>query len=193
MIDVPPCDARLVTWLSAHDQELLSAWRELVFASYPEPAALLIRGAPDPFRNPLGHRVHEGTDAVWRLFAAGNADREGLRAAMDPLMRAFAIRGQRPSEAIEFVFLLKRAVRSVAGAGLDGPTRDALDARVDGLALAAFDAYSRCRDEIQDIRVRSMRRRVATIFDRLGADHGGADEAAPPPAGAIPVVMEVKA
>jgi hypothetical protein len=185
-------DTDPATVLNARSQEILAAWRELVFASYPEPAAQLIRGTPDPFRNPLGYRLHEGTAAVMRALAAGAGDHGAFQAALDPLMRPQAIRGQPPSEGIGFVFLLKRAIRNVLGDSVDTASLENMDRRVDDLALAAFDVYSRCRDEVQEIRVRAMRRRVASIFDHLGADAGSPDQGE---AGAVPVplVMEVKA
>ncbi len=186
-------DTDPATVLNARSQEILAAWRELVFASYPEPAAQLIRGTPDPFRNPLGYRLHEGTAAVMHALAAGPGGEGAFQAALDPLMRPQAIRGQPPSEGIGFVFLLKRAIRKVLGDSVDTAALENMDRSVDDLALAAFDVYSRCRDEVQEIRVRAMRRRVASIFDHLGAaDAGSPDEVE---AGAVPVplVMEVKA
>jgi len=187
------CDPNPAAVLETSYQPLLDAWRELVFASYSAPAAQLIRGTPDPTRNPLGYRIHEGTEAVLRVLAARDGSREAFLAAMDPIMRTQAVRGQSASEAIGFIFLLKRAIRTVCGGSLDAASRDALDQRVDDLALVAFDAYSRCRDDIQDIRVRAMRRRVATIFDRLGMDAGSPDEVEPVTSVPVEVILEVKA
>jgi hypothetical protein len=188
------CEPNPAAILNTRYRPLLDAWREQVFSSYSAPAAQLIRGTPDPTRNPLGYRIHEGTEAVLRLLILPDASRDAWLAAMDPMMRTQAVRGQSASEAIGFVFLLKRAIRAVFGGSLDAAARDALDQRVDELALVAFDAYSRCRDDIQEIRVRAMRRRVATIYDRLGMDPGSPDEAEPVAGGApVPVFMEVKA
>ena len=74
---------------------------------------------------------------------------------------------RRPSEALAFVFLLKRAVRDVVGDAVDARELERFDARVDDLALAAFDVYAGCRDQLQEIRVREARRRVSTLLTRL--------------------------
>ena len=188
------CDPNVAAVLETRYQPLLDAWRDLVFSSYSAPAVQLIRGTPDPTRNPLGYRIHEGTEAVLRVLVTPDAGRDACLVALDPIMRTQAVRGQSPSEAIGFIFLLKRAGRAVWGGALDAATRDALDQRVDDLALVAFDAYARCRDDIQEIRVRAIRRRVATIYDRLGMDAGSPDEVEPAAGGtAVPVFMEVKA
>jgi len=97
-----------------------------------------------------------------------------------------AVQGQRPSQALEFVFLLKRALRGVLGEAYDA----AFDERVDGLALVAFDAYVTCREEIHEIRVREARRRVGLILERFSGDQAEATTVRPatgagaaPPAG----------
>jgi hypothetical protein len=118
------------------------------------------------FRNPLRQRVEQTTEAVLSALASASAG-ESLAAALDPFVRVQAVQDRRPSEALAFVFLLKQAVRGVVGDAVDAGELERFDARVDDLALAAFDVYAGCRDQLQEIRVREARRRVATLLTRL--------------------------
>ena len=162
--------------LRGRQAQLLSAWRELVLASFPEPTARFMRREQDPFRNPLGSCIREGTEALLEGIVQGRSLHD-LDGPLDRLVRFRAVQGQPPSQALEFVFLLKRACRETLGDGLDGAALAALDQRIDGLALCAFDAYCKCREEIHEIRLREVRRRVATAFERLTA--GQEQESAP--------------
>lgn len=174
--------------LAEQHEAILAAWRALVFASYPEGAARLLRRAPDPFRNPLGQRIHDATAAVLDAIT-GVHEPVGRRAdvqagapgplgeILDPLVRVAAVQGQPPSVALGFVFALKRALRDALGDALAPAEWAALDERVDGLALAAFDAYCRCREEVADIRVRGAQRRVAALLRAVDMDREGASRA----------------
>jgi hypothetical protein len=154
--------------LRGRQADILTAWRELMLASFPEQTARFLRRERDPFRNPLGHRIRESTEVLLEGIGQGRA-LHLLAGPLDALVRFRAIQGQPPSQALEFVFLLKRACRDTLGASLNAEAASALESRIDGLALSAFDAYSRCREEISEIRVREARRRVATLFERVAA------------------------
>jgi hypothetical protein len=166
-------DASFESLLRGRQAELLTAWRELILATFPEQTARFLRRERDPSANPLGDRIRAGTEVLLEGIAQGRPLHD-LAGALDTLVRFRAVQGQSASQALEFVFLLKRAVRETFGRALDETSRGALDGRIDALALSAFDAYTRCREEIHEIRVRDVKRRVATVFERLtaGDDQG---------------------
>ena len=153
-------------WLAAHRDEVLAAWRGLLFSRMPHGAVPHLQN-PDPFANPFGHRIHAATEAVLSGLAAG-VPCETLAPALEPLMRVQAIQGNAASEAVAFVPLLHAAARQVPG-GVPEEQAAALRERVDALLLVAFDVYTRCREDFHEIRVRAARRRVSTLLDRLAA------------------------
>jgi hypothetical protein len=161
-------DATFESLLRGRQAQLLTAWRELVLASFPEQTAQFLRRERDPFRNPLGDRIREGTATVLEGLVQGRRLRE-FESGLDLLVRVRAVQGQPPSEALAWMVLLKRACRETLGDALDGARRAALDERIDALTLCAFDAYARCREEIHQIQLRDVRRRVATVFERFSA------------------------
>jgi len=75
---------------------------------------------------------------------------------------------------VAFVFLLKRAVREVLEEGsrpsLPARVLSDLEARVDALALSAFETYTRCREDVFEIRVREAQRRTAALLERFNRE-----------------------
>jgi hypothetical protein len=177
-------DARedVAATVSAQEHEIvLASWRARIFRSFPEQTARFLERETDPFRNPIGERIRLSSeqllDGVLRGCAPGD-----LHGAADGLVRVRAVQGGRPSAALECVFLLKCAMRQAIGERRAA----AFDTRIDALALVAFDAFIRCREEIHEIRVRESQRRVALLMRRFSdaclppeedvdlADRGGA-------------------
>jgi hypothetical protein len=61
----------------------------------------------------------------------------------------------RPSDALRFIFDLRDVVAEVTGA-----PPQALENRIDELALMAFDQYMACRDQIARLREKELRFRM---------------------------------
>jgi hypothetical protein len=176
--------------VAEHRDEVLASWRERILAAYPEEAARFLRNASDPFANPFGAALREelGTllDAV-----LGPLDEERLRAGLDRIIRVRAVQGLPPSAAVGFVLDLKPILAQLArdGGGAAAGELERLDRQVDRVALAAFDVYSSCREQVCEIRVRSVQDRSLRHLERLdrwrsrrdGSDAGEAE--APPPGG----------
>jgi hypothetical protein len=150
---------------------ILAAWRDRVLEAYPAEAAKFFGNRGRSFANPVGSTVMTGTEAVFDALLAGRRGAE-LEAEIDGIVRTRAVQDLSASEAVGFVFGLKGAVR-------DGLGRDArepavaedlaeLDRRVDELALAAFDVYTRCREKVHDLKARMMRDRSYKLMERAG-------------------------
>jgi hypothetical protein len=167
--------------LQPHRSEALDRWRGYVLASYPEEAARFFRKEKDQFKNPVGQSIHRATEAILDGVLL-ERDAEGVPEALEALVRIRAVQDFSPSEAVAFVFLLKRAVREVLeGASADEPPAQALsdlESRVDALALSAFETYARCREELFEIRLRASKRRVAVLLERFGREspEGGSED-----------------
>jgi hypothetical protein len=173
-------DLALRDLLLPHRSEALDRWRGLVLDSYPVEAARFFRAEKDSFKNPVGQSIHTATETLLDgVLLEGGGD--GIPEALEGLVRIRAVQDFSPSEAVAFVFLLKRAVREVLAEASEGEPPAAvlrdLETRVDGLALSAFETYSRCREELFEIRLRATQRRVAVMlerYDRAGLE-GGAE------------------
>jgi hypothetical protein len=155
--------------LLPHRAAALDRWRAFILDSYPEEAARFFRREKDRFKNPVGQSIHQATETlVDGVLLERHGD--GVPEALEALVRIRAVQDFSPSEAVAFVFLLKRAVREVLETTGEGPPASALadlDARVDALALSAFETYTRCREELFEIRLRASQRRVAVMLERF--------------------------
>jgi hypothetical protein len=148
---------------------VLKRWLDDVQAGYaPETCAFLKRGK-DRFSDPVGHSLRTGTAGLLDEVL-GTMDAETACRHLDDIVRVRAVQGMTPSETVSFVFLLKAAARETAGSGGAPAEWADFDARVDRVALWAFDVYARCRDQLGEIRINEMKRCVAGLLKRVGAE-----------------------
>jgi hypothetical protein len=149
---------------------ILERWRKLITETYPAETARFLKSEKDEFANPVGHFIRNGTAAVLDAVL-GAGDLDAIREQLDPMVRIRAVQDFRPSEAVGFVFQLKRAVRQEAGAEIEaGGLQDELvsfESRVDDLAGLAFDVYAHCRQQIHEIQVKEIKNRTAVLMRRM--------------------------
>ena len=88
---------------------ILDRWRKLITETYPEEMARFLASEDDQFANPVGHFIRHGTEVLLEEIH-GDLDRDVIRDCMDPVVRIRAVQDFTPSEAVGFVFLLKKAV-----------------------------------------------------------------------------------
>jgi hypothetical protein len=170
--------------LTERFEAIAERWVEEVLSSYPADAAALFQKTQDPFANPVGHAAREGTRGVLRAVLEGLGPDE-LRDHLDRIVRVRAVQDLTPSRALSFVFALRSVIRdAVPEAERDPGLRkelDVLDRRIDGVALAAFDRYAECREEVSRLRVNEVKRQVAWVFEKMNqrdAKAAGAREGA---------------
>jgi hypothetical protein len=143
--------------LQAAREPVLERWFQAVIATYPRDTARFLAGGGDPFANPVGHAVRDGLRKIYDSLVADAPPAE-LSSAGDGIVRIRAVQEFAPSDAVGFVYTLRGILRGeLAAAGLDAAGRVAVEDGVDRLALAAFDAYMKCREKIFEIRVREIR------------------------------------
>ena len=156
---------KLEEWLAAHGEELRRAWLEATAARYGDVFRHFVRRQPDPFANPSGAILREGTGRLLTALAEP-ADAAVLREVLMPMIRLKAVQDVPPSEALAFVPLLKELVPAD---GADAPSpaaRAELARRLDALLLVAFDVFVECRQTVYQLRVHEMQRNVARLLQR---------------------------
>ncbi len=81
------------------------------------------------------------------------------------------------SEAVGFIFRLKQAVRTKLEAPGDDSRFPAelvrFDQQVDRIAMEAFDVYVECREQLSELRINEVKRRVAWVVNKM--DQRGVD------------------
>ena len=170
--------------LTARRSAILDDWFDRVRATYPEQMRTFLARKTDPFSNPVGHALRVGTAALFDGLVRGAGDAE-LAEALDGIVRVRAIQDFTPAQAVGFVFFLKDVVRARVPAA-NGPADElrAWEDRIDALALLAFDAYARCREQVHELRTREVRDRSKRVIDRLNARYDWGDDPTHAAAGA---------
>jgi hypothetical protein len=111
-----------------------------------------------------------GTRGIFEALLDG-ADAEKIRQHLHEIVRIRAVQEFSASEAVRFVFHLKAAVR----AELTKASRDRrfsselaeFEDQIDRIALVAFDVFVECREQVCELRVNEVKRRVSWVVDRM--------------------------
>ena len=144
---------------------MLDSWFHATINTYPEESARVLGKKSDRFDNPIGAVTRETLEDVLNLTIE-NFSREGLEKALDPVIRIRAVQAFDPANAVSFVFALKDIGESV----FKEAEIDLLDfyRLVDEIALAAFNRYMKCREDIFLLKATESKRRIHKAFERAG-------------------------
>lgn len=158
---------------------LVERWFVSILDTYPEDTTKFLRTDPDRFTNPVRHRIREGVEGIIGELLKGGSP-EALLPFLDNIVRIRAVQEFSPSAALGVVFSLKTVVREVLGKQAEeARMREALrgfDARVDDLALQAFDVYTACREKVYELRIMEVKRQKAVALKLLErSDRSGGD------------------
>jgi hypothetical protein len=156
--------------LQENKDVIVQRWLDDVLATYPEASSAAFARQKDPFANPTGHSLRVGTRGIFEALLDG-ADAEKIRQHLHEIVRIRAVQEFSASEAVRFVFHLKAAVR----AELTKASRDRrfsselaeFEDQIDRIALVAFDVFVECREQVCELRVNEVKRRVSWVVDRM--------------------------
>ena len=181
--------------LRERQDAIVERWAEAVFSSYHKDAAVLFQKQQDPFANPVGKSVRDGTRGLFRVILDG-MNPEELRTHLDEIIRVRAIQQFSPSEALSFVFSLRSILRTVVPELDSDPQlrNDAteLDKTIDEVALAAFEMYSERREEVAQLRIKEVKRQMGWVFEKINQRDVAAPETPDPPGRGSPSIETVQ-
>jgi hypothetical protein len=156
--------------LLRNETAILRRWFDLILETYPADTANMMRKEKNQFTNPVGSTISHEIEILFKKLCEGIQD-EKCQASLDSILKIRSVQDFSPSQAVGFVFLLKRAVgetlkneickESVMDEWLK------FQSRIDSLALQAFDAYMDCREKICEIRVNQARAEREMAFKMM--------------------------
>jgi len=145
------------TLFAEKKQSIIRKWIDQVLDSYGSPA--FFKKQKDRFANPIGATIKDGLQDLYVVLVEGKE----LAAAAKPLENIIKIRAVQdftPSQAVSFVYLFKDIVRQELAKEKEREqvldSLAALEARIDRVALMAFDFYMDCRERLHQIRVNEV-------------------------------------
>ena len=141
--------------------DILKKWFDAIAGTYPGDTASFLKKQKAQFTNPVGYTLSEGMDRLFEGLLQGLLPDEVSR-FLDSIVRIRAIQDFSPSEAVAFIFQLKKTVRQELGSEIlaqQGASEElaAFESAIDDLALYAFDLYMKCREKIYELKANEAR------------------------------------
>lgn len=144
--------------------------------TYPPGSSGVFENSEDRFQNPVGFTIRNEMEHVYNELA-GKMDMNRLNNALENIIKIRAVQDFAPSEAISFVFLLKKAImEEITKDGFEGTSSMKpgggnketetlegllqLEERIDRIALLSFDIYMKCREKVHEIRLKEIKRTI---------------------------------
>lgn len=161
----------LKTRLTQKRDAILGKWFDAVAGSYANDFESFLKQKKDPFTNPVGHRLRQALDCLLSAVTSVQ-DAQTITDNLDPFIRIRAAQNFPPSKATAFIFVLKdilrRELHKEISAGNCTGELLAMESKIDGLGLLAFDIYMQCREKLFEIKATEERNRTFKAFERAG-------------------------
>ena len=147
--------------LEKKKSELASKWFDAILTTYPSDPFNTLKTNKDRFENPIGSTLSHGTIDLVDVLIAEKDFSEGA-SFLDDMIRVRAVQDFTPSKAMNFIFMLKGIVREELGKEIrQNQIYEELlkfESKIDDLALFAFDIYSGCREQLNEIKTEELKR-----------------------------------
>lgn len=149
---------RLSEALQEKKNKILAVWVERTLDSYA--ASDFFKNSRDQIANPIGANIRAGLASILELLLKG-AQTDEYTSALDQVVRIRAVQEFTPSQAVVPFLELKWVIRQVLG---DDKKTSSLvydlaefDCEIDRVALAAFDIYAKCREQLYQVRIQELK------------------------------------
>ncbi|MFC2018106.1 RsbRD N-terminal domain-containing protein [Chloroflexota bacterium] len=159
---------------------VLKRWFDLIAQTSLDGGTSMLK-TRDRFTNPVGHITTSATGVLYEELLQGKPDSQRATASLEDIIRVRAVQDFTPSQAVAFVFLLKKAIR----AELEGEKNQKgfseelsrFESLIDEMICHTFNIYVDCREKIYQIKVDEMKFKVdnmTRLVERMSGT--GADE-----------------
>jgi hypothetical protein len=150
---------------------VVRTWIRMTLDTYPADAKRFLNEQKDPFANPVGHTLSQEMENIYLELLKG-LDPETVSSFIDYMMKIRAVQDFSPSQAVAFVFFLKKAIREelkkeIQENRLQDEFMD-FETRIDELALLAFDIYMTHKKKLYEIRANQAKNQVSKLLERAG-------------------------
>ncbi len=165
---------KLTQLLTQKKSAIFERWLDMIFSTYPPETSAFLKKEKDRFSNPVGFRISQGAKGLVQAIISG-ATAEELSNHLDEIIRIKAMQDFSPSQALAFIFFLKKVIREELSQEIQTDPGMAdevleLESQIDGLALLGFDVYLKRREKLYEIRVDEVKRSVSGLLRKAGVN-----------------------
>ena len=142
--------------LRAHRNTILKKWFDSIADTYPPHMAAIIR-KKQGFTNPVGQTTAQGIEDILDALIS-HTNPVNAAPFLNMIVRMRAVQDFMPSQAVQFVFLLKQVIREdlsrpIREEGLHSELAELNDV-IDQFGLMAFDIFMQCREKLYDMKAK---------------------------------------
>jgi L-rhamnose mutarotase len=160
---------KILLLLAEKESAIVKKWLKHVLSAFPTDAQNFLAKQNDRFANPLGHNFSEGLTALFRDLRSEEPG--DVLATLEQLMKLRAVQAeQSPAESLAFIFAIKDIIRhECRKEWTDEYDREwpELAARIDRMALQAFDLYVASRERLFQVRLKELQRGNHHLVDNM--------------------------
>ena len=148
---------------------ILKQWGEATLKNYGVGGIKYDRPDNDRFTNPVQYTVQNSLSIILdELIERIHTAR--LDSSLEDIVKIRSLQTEKPSEALDFIFELKRIVKTECGgsknnSGLPGELEE-FENTIDNLLQTAFDIFMQSREKIYEIRKNEVLRRSYKLLER---------------------------
>ena len=149
--------------------------------TYSVNASTFFKDQKDPFANPVGYTISQGMEAIFDTLVRDEANKRALD-FLDRIVRIRAVQDFTPSQAIGFLFSLKKVLREELQKELQENSMYEelllLESRIDNMALVAFESYMKYREKVYGLKVKEFKNMAFRLLEKANLISDIADEEA---------------
>ena len=157
---------RLNNLLAERKTAIVKKWFSLTIETYPPDTAKFLQSKNDPIANPVGRTIYHGLEELFDELLKG-IDHETAINLIDPVIRIRTVQNYSPSQAIGFIFFLKKVIRENFHKEIfEEELLDellAFESKIDELGLIAFNVYMKCKEKIYEIKANEMKNTLCVL------------------------------
>ncbi len=164
-------ETKLKDTLREKKPAILKRWFDVIMETYPTEAAGFLKGTKNRFTSPVGYTIYEGIDGLIDGLIR-EVPFEELSPLLDSIIKIRAVQKFSPSQAVAFIFHLKRIVNeelqnmSDAHGVIDAAALSEFGSKIDTLALISFDIYMESREKVYELKASEARKRAFRLLQR---------------------------
>ena len=160
-------DMKLKDLLNEKRSVITRKWFDAIIETYPSDPSGFLKKQTDMFANPVGHVIFQGTENILVALIEEKEHAESFP-YLEDIIKVRAVQEFTPSKAMAFILLLKKVVREELAQEIrQNQIYEALlsfESKIDDLTLLAFDIYSKCREQLNEIKIDELKRMTFTLM-----------------------------
>jgi hypothetical protein len=154
--------------LKKHRSSIIEKWFDCIAGSYSADTAEFLKRKAG-FANPVGQTAIQGVQDIFDGLLL-EAEPSEIAPFLDSIIRIRAVQDFSPSQAVNFIFLLKKIIRNEISSNLGdsnllGELLE-MESKIDTLALLSFDIFMKCREKLYDIKANELRDRTLWLLKK---------------------------